>query len=99
MKKKEIINNECQLCDHSAKEYLCLHGKLALMKARFCTNLDMSDKDRNRCLNNKAKCERFKVARTINEEQIGDVKFILKEISEQLSLIACKLNEMEKTDE
>ena len=44
--KKELIENNCQFCKHSAKTYLRIGNSLVLKDAAFCMNADLTAKMR-----------------------------------------------------
>lgn len=99
MKKKEFISNNCQLCEYSAKQYLRIKNKFSLHNVLFCINMDLTNRERQKRMTDKVKCNCFKLAESTKEEQLSDIREIFEVISEELNVIAQKLADINGTDE
>lgn len=87
MKKKELIENNCQFCKHSAKTYLRIGNSLVLKDAAFCMNADFTVRQRKKRLKNKEKCEHFKPAEILKQERMSDVQTCIKAIRKEIDQI------------
>lgn len=99
MKKKEFISNNCQICEYSAKQYLRIKNRFSLNNVLFCINMNLTNREKHKRMNDKVKCNCFKLSEPTKEEQLGEIKEIFEVISRELNVIAQKLAEVDGTDE
>lgn len=99
MKKKEFVSNNCQLCHHSIKEYLGADNKLTLNGAKYCLCVGMTSKEKKMRMNDKVKCENFKLGRTSKEIQLSNIDETLSDISRQLEWVKDMISELKGTIE
>lgn len=85
--KKELIENNCQFCKHSAKTYLRIGNSLVLKDAAFCMNADLTAKQKKKRLKNKEKCEHFEPAEILKQERTSDVQMCIKAIRTEIDLM------------
>lgn len=60
--------------------------------------IGLSSRERKKRINDKVKCEHFKLAQSSKEEQLSDIKYMLNETNKQLGVIAKMLSELNVTD-
>lgn len=99
MKKKEFIDNNCQLCHYSIKEYLCADNRFSLNGAKFCLCAGLTSKEKKKRMCDKVKCDHFRLAKMSKGHQLNDVSETLMEISRQLEWVKHILSELKNTDE
>lgn len=103
MKQEKMVENLCQFCKHSMKNYVGIGDKISVDKAIACFNRKLKIEERSLRFENKCKCEYFVPTERPTAERVSDIQECLDTIKEQVRSIEAFLhwNEMIKdiTDE
>lgn len=98
-KEKECIHNNCHMCHHSAKNYLCIRDIFSVQDAAFCMYIDMTEGERQARFSNNVECEHFELAKLAKVEMLVNIDESIKEMTAQLKYLAKLLNTMKEDEE